>query len=136
VIGFVARLPELSPEQYQAYLASAAGEPCAGPLDSPSALRVAGDRAERERGARALRQHACTSCHVIPGLTGSDSQVGPPLRGLASRSLIAGRLPNTQENLVRWIRAPQAVKPGTAMPDLGVTEAQAREMATYLSSLY
>jgi mono/diheme cytochrome c family protein len=138
VTGFVARLPELSPEQFQSRLASAVGEQCAGAQYalSASAPRPVGVRAERERGARALRQYACIGCHTIPGLTGPDAQVGPPLQGLASRSLIAGRLPNTEDNLVRWIRAPNAVKPGTAMPDMGVTEAHAREIATYLSTLH
>jgi len=89
----------------------------------------------RKLGFQALRDHACLSCHVIPGLTGSDTQVGPPLAGLGSRTLIAGRLPNTEDNLVRWIREPQAVKPGTAMPDMRVSEAHARAMAAYLATL-
>ncbi len=84
----------------------------------------------------ALRQYACVSCHRIPGVTGSDTQVGPTLEGLARRTMIAGRLPNTADNLVRWIRAPQAIKPGTAMPELAVTEEHARLMAEYLSGLH
>jgi cytochrome c2 len=90
----------------------------------------------REQGARALRQYACNGCHTIPGLTGSDTQVGPPLEGLARRAMIAGRLPNTEENLVRWIRSPHSAKPGSAMPDMGVTEEHARQMAAYLSTLH
>lgn len=83
-----------------------------------------------------LRQYACVACHTIPGVTGSQTRVGPPLQGLARRVLIAGRLPNTADDLVRWIRAPQQVKPGTAMPDLGVSEEHARQMADYLSKLH
>jgi len=134
VVGFVERLPALSPEAYRARIGSAAGEPCVAAVDPPQ--RQASARTERERGASALRQHACNSCHTIPGLTGPDTQVGPPLAGLAGRSLIAGRLPNTEDNLVRWIRTPQAIKPGTAMPDMGVGEAHAREIAAYLSNLH
>jgi cytochrome c1 len=46
--------------------------------------------------------------------------------------MLAGRLPNGPENLERWLRGPQAVKPGSAMPDLGVTERDARDIAAYL----
>ena len=60
--------------------------------------------------------------------------VGPSLRKLARRSYIAGVLPNTGENLVRWLREPQSIKPGTAMPDLGVGERDARDMAAFLGA--
>lgn len=101
---------------------AACGERKAAPL-------VAGDR---ERGRTALAQYACRSCHMIPGVTGSEVYVGRPLKGLAGRRYIAGRLPNTQENLIRWIRNPQEVDPQTAMPVLGVTEDDARDMSAYL----
>ncbi|MEO6320249.1 MAG: c-type cytochrome [Polaromonas sp.] len=91
--------------------------------------------ADAERGRLALTQYACSACHTIPGIAGSSPQVGPPLKGLASRSLIAGKLANTQDNLVHWLRNPKSVKPLTAMPDLAVTEAHARDMAAYLATL-
>lgn len=87
------------------------------------------------KGRIALTQYACQACHVIPGITGSDVHVGPPLDGLASRAMLAGSLPNTPDNLVRWIRNPQAVDPQTAMPDMGVSEAHARDIAAYLATL-
>ena len=65
---------------------------------------------------------------------GPDAPVGPPLVNWPARRFIAGTIPNTPDNLVRWIREPGAVSPGTLMPDLGVTEAHAREMATFLFS--
>ena len=46
--------------------------------------------------------------------------------------MIAGVLPNTPENLVHWLRSPQAVVPGNAMPDVGLSDAQARDIAAYL----
>lgn len=61
--------------------------------------------------------------------------VGPPLTTFARRAYIAGQLPNQAENLIRWIQHPQAVEPGTAMPDLGVGPAVGRDMAAYLYSL-
>jgi cytochrome c1 len=53
---------------------------------------------------------------------------------LAKRSLIAGSLPNTQDNLVRWIRNPQAIDPHTAMPAMGVSERDALDISAYLLS--
>lgn len=89
-----------------------------------------------QRGRAALQQHGCHGCHTIPGLVGSDHRaLGPPLAGFGRRTLIAGRLPNTPENLVAWIRAPQAIDRRSAMPSLGVTPADASDMAAYLRQL-
>jgi cytochrome c1 len=87
-----------------------------------------------ERGKLALTQYACRACHMIPGVTGSDVYVGRPLEGLARRSTIAGMLPTSQANLVRWIRDPQAIDPRTAMPNLGVSERDAQDISAYLLS--
>ena len=84
------------------------------------------------RGKVALSQHACRACHMIPGVTGSQVFVGRPLGGLAERKFIAASLPNNQENLVKWIRNPKQIDPLTAMPVLGVSETDARDMAAYL----
>ena len=75
---------------------------------------------------------ACQACHMIPGITGPDTYVGPPLDHIAERKFLAGRLPNSAANLARWIRAPQEIDPGTAMPQLGVSERDAKDMAAYL----
>jgi cytochrome c2 len=88
-----------------------------------------------ERGRLALTQYACHACHMIPGVTGSEVFVGPPLKGIAGRKYIAGRLPNTPANLVRWIRDPRQLDPLTAMPTLGVTEADANDMTAYLLTM-
>ncbi|HEY0858772.1 MAG TPA: c-type cytochrome [Albitalea sp.] len=135
VVGFIARLPEMSPADYHARMAAQASSACTLPssADTTSALR---SRPPDERAQLVLRQYACIACHTIPGLTHSSPQVGPPLDGMARRALIAGRLPNTSDNLVRWIREPQRIKPGSAMPDLGVTEEHAREIAAYLATLH
>jgi mono/diheme cytochrome c family protein len=130
LVAFLERLPDLSVEGYRA-LTAAAGEPCATRPIATSG-DVPGDAA---RGRIALHQHACNSCHVIPGVTGADVHVGPPLEGLASRQLIAGAVPNTLEQMVRWIREPASIDPRTAMPALGVSERDARDMAAYLATL-
>lgn len=85
-----------------------------------------------DRGRLLLRQFACGSCHAIPGVAGAQGKVGPPLEGIASRVYLGGVLPNTPENMVRFIREPQAYAPRTAMPVMGVTEDQARDMVAYL----
>lgn len=87
------------------------------------------------RGRVALTQYACHACHQIPGITGSEVYVGPPLEGFAGRRIIARNLPNTPENLVRWIREPQQIDPHTAMPALGVSNEDARDMVAYLLTL-
>lgn len=88
-----------------------------------------------ERGRQSLAGFGCGSCHEIRGVTGAHGKVGPPLNGVATRSIIAGELPNTPENMVRWIRDPVAIEPNTAMPNLQVSEEAARDMVAYLYTL-
>ena len=88
-----------------------------------------------ENGKLLLRQFGCGKCHEIPGVADARGQVGPPLGGVASRVYIAGLLPNTPANLVSFIRDPRRHHPASAMPDLGVTEPHARDMAAYLGTL-
>ena len=83
----------------------------------------------------AMQQYACTTCHLIPGMVGANAHVGPPLERIGGRKYLAGRLPNTPENMVRWIRDPKSVSPATLMPDLGVSEEHARDMVAYLYTL-
>ncbi len=61
--------------------------------------------------------------------------VGPPLIHFSRRTIIAGYLPNTRDNLIHWIQHPQQVAPGNAMPDASLTEKQARDIAAYLYGL-
>lgn len=87
------------------------------------------------RGQQDIQSYGCGACHVIPGVTAARGMVGPPLTDWARRGVIAGHMPNTPENLVRWIQDPPAVEKGTLMPNLGVSEAQARDIAAYLYTL-
>lgn len=88
-----------------------------------------------EQGRLVIRQYGCGSCHVIPGIPGANGTVGAPLTEFARRKYIAGALVNTPINLVDWIVTPQAIEPGTAMPNLGVSEEEARDIAAYLATL-
>jgi cytochrome c len=85
-----------------------------------------------EQGRSLMISYGCGSCHTIPGVTGADAKVGPPLNDFYERTYVAGLLPNTWENLSKWIQHPQQVLPHNAMPDLGVSESEARDMAAYL----
>lgn len=97
-----------------------------------AALLTGGDPAV---GEGLLRDYGCGTCHTIPGVAGADALVGPPLTGFAGRMYIAGLLSNEPRNLVRWIQNPQAIDSLTAMPNVGVTAADARHMAAYLYTL-
>jgi cytochrome c len=103
-----------------------------GTNDDPTIIVAGGDP---EGGKAALARFGCTSCHTIPGVRGANGLVGPPLTQFARRAYIAGQLPNDAENLVRWIQNPQVIEPGTAMPNLGIVPAVARDMAAYLYTL-
>jgi cytochrome c2 len=86
-------------------------------------------------GRLLLRQFGCGQCHRIPGVAAARGDIGPPLDRWARRVYLAGVLPNTPQNLVGWIVAPQAHSPGTTMPDMQVSEGQARDIAAYLYTL-
>lgn len=88
-----------------------------------------------ERGQRDIAAFGCGSCHVIPGVAGAHGTVGPPLGGIALRTYIAGVLPNTPDNMLRWLEDPPAVDSLTAMPALGLTDPTARDVAAYLYTL-
>lgn len=128
VVAFVRQLPAYSPAAYRD-TPSARLTPHETRTDNLRHLPNAG------RGRVAIRQYACVGCHRIPGVTGPQAQVGPPLRGIASRAMLGGVLANTMDNMVAWIRSPQRYSPLTAMPDLGVTERDARDIAAYLATL-
>ena len=88
--------------------------------------------AANEGGAALIRAYGCGACHVIPGVAGANGNVGPSLERLGSRVYLAGFLPNTRDNLARWIREPQRIAHATAMPDMGVTASDAQQIAAYL----
>jgi cytochrome c1 len=88
-----------------------------------------------KHGRLVILQKNCGSCHTIPGITGAQGVVGPPLYFFSRRTFIAGELPNTPENLALWVRSPQSVNPKTAMPDLGLSEQEAKDVAAYLYTL-
>lgn len=105
----------------------------AGCGDAPPRVEIAG--ADPERGRTAIVRYGCVACHAIPGIANPGSNVGPPLDKLARRAYIGGMLPNTPEEMVRWLRDPPRIDPRTAMPNMGISEAEAKDIAAYLYTL-
>ena len=87
------------------------------------------------RGKAAIGRYGCGACHEIPGVDAANGLVGPSLAKIADRTFLAGQLPNQPDNMMMWIVDPQRVESGTAMPDLNVTEGDARDIAAYLYTL-
>jgi len=92
-------------------------------------------QAWRDRGQKLLAQYQCGSCHAIPGVASANGRVASSLQGFGERSYIAGRIANRADFLAQWIAQPQSLVPGTAMPSMGVSPEDARDMAAYLLEL-
>ena len=84
------------------------------------------------RGEAMFIQYGCGSCHALRNVRTATGMVGPPLDGIALRMIVGGHLSNTPDNMQRWIRDPQHVAPGTAMPDLHVGAGDARDITAFL----
>jgi cytochrome c len=84
------------------------------------------------RGAQLYAEKGCGACHKLQGLPLPQGGVGPDLTDIASRGYIAGRLRNSPENLADWLRRPREIDPQTAMPDVGLTSADARSLTAFL----
>lgn len=83
-------------------------------------------------GRMALERYGCGACHRIPGIHEANGRVGPSLEEIDRQIYIAGFLPNSPENLIRWIMSPQTIDPRSVMPDLNVSQKEAEDMAAYL----
>ncbi len=112
-----------SPEEFAAWLAAQA-QPAAAPADGLAAA-----------GEQLFLQSDCVKCHTIRG-TAAEGRGGPDLTHLASRAtLAAGTLPNTPEHLARWVSDPQAVKPGSLMPQPELNDSDLQAILAYLGGL-
>lgn len=88
-----------------------------------------------DSGVSAIGRYGCGACHTIPGVRGATGTVGPPLAGIAARSYLAGQLSNSPSNMKQWIQHPQTVEPGTAMPDMRVSDEDATHITAFLYTL-
>ncbi|MBO1903412.1 c-type cytochrome [Microvirga sp. 3-52] len=113
--------------------ALAALSACSDSQEPSAALRIAGG--EPEQGRALIQSYGCGTCHTISGVRGARGRVGPELNDYAQQHLLAGFLPNTSQNLIAWLVDPVALKPRTGMPAQGLTETEARHIASYLYTL-
>jgi cytochrome c len=95
-------------------------------------VNFAGDA---RRGSQLIGQYGCGGCHDIPGIAGANGNVGPPLHRIGTRTYLAGFVRNSPENMTFWIREPQKVLPGNAMPSMGIPQNDARDITAYLYTL-
>jgi cytochrome c1 len=110
---------------------------CAAPLsgcgdDDYRRPYVGGDAAT---GRKLVAQYQCGACHRIPDVPGAGGETGPDLDKFGRLSYIAGGIPNVPPRLVAWLLDPPALKPGTRMPDMGMTDQEARHIAAFLYTL-
>jgi cytochrome c2 len=85
-------------------------------------------------GQQLIARYGCAACHQIKGIAHADSKVGPSLKEIRDSSYVGGVVPNSAGNLEKWIMDPRSLSPRTAMPGLGVTQSEARDIAAYLYS--
>jgi cytochrome c2 len=106
---------------------------CGDPPDEALTRAIAG--ADPEKGRSLIHDYGCGTCHMIEGVRGARGKVGPTLADYARQHLLAGFLPNTPRYLVAWLVDPVALSPRTGMPAQGLSETEARHIASYLYSL-
>jgi cytochrome c len=88
-----------------------------------------------ERGRDLAQSRGCVGCHDIPGTRGPRGNVGPPLAGIATRVYVGGVLLNTPDNLRQWLLDPPRIDPRSAMPNVGLTDQEARDLSAFLYTL-
>ncbi|MBV9897644.1 MAG: cytochrome c oxidase subunit II [Chloroflexi bacterium] len=129
--------PAASPGVQPSVLPAVSPAPVPGapaPANPPQPAPGGGDPAV---GAQLIQQKGCGGCHTIPNIPGANGTIGPNLAGVASRNRIAGgAVPNNGPNdLKAWIMNPPGLKPGTIMPNLGLTDQEATNIVAYLETL-
>ena len=108
---------------------------CDPPIDRYTTAPQPSGGGNPRHGALLIRQYGCGECHIVPGISGAEGLVGPPLTKLARRVYIAGVMRNSPDNMMTWLQDPQAVVPGNAMPRMGLDREQARDITAYLYTL-
>ena len=113
------------------HMACAAALLACGCTTPPDAMIT---RSNARRGADLVEAYGCIACHEMPAKSPAG-RVGPALAGIGRQQYLAGRIPNTPANMIRWIRHPREIDDRTVMPDMNVTADDARDIAEYLYSL-
>lgn len=121
-----------APVAFGICLIASLGVGCRPSATNEASLITGGDI---ERGRSAIGKYGCAACHTIPGIQGANATVGPPLDRIAVRSYLGGHLTNAPGNMILWIQKPQEVDPKNVMPNMGVTDQDAKDIAAYLYTL-
>lgn len=100
--------------------------------DNSSIVNFSGDA---HRGASLISKYGCGGCHSIPDIANANGNVGPPLQHVGTRTYIAGLLNNSPDNMALWLQNPQKVLPGNAMPAMGISQQDSRDMTAFLYTL-
>ena len=140
--AWVAHMQTLAPKPAPAAKPGPAPKPAAG-VRSDQEVRtasagatvqaVAGQGPDYATGEKLFQAKGCVACHALYAVNAPKGMIGPNLANVGARSYIAaGTLKNTDENMARWIQNPQAIKKGVLMPNLGVTEPEARALVAFL----
>jgi cytochrome c2 len=127
---------------FGAALALAAVEPVFSAADTYAQA----DPAVVQQGMTVIEQSRCGACHVIPGIPNANGNFGPDLSAhgdvppVSARGMIAsyprGSVPNNStDDMAAWLARPAALKPGTAMPNLGLSRDDAAAAAAYLYAI-
>ena len=103
---------------------------------APTILTPAADVAgDPNVGRRLIQQKGCGGCHTVSGVAGATGVAGPNLTNIALRPTLAGdRIPNSADMLQRWLLDPSSLKPGTTMPNVGLSDQEARDLVAFLES--
>jgi cytochrome c2 len=104
-------------------------------LSACAHVAVSAELGDARHGAKLIALLGCGGCHSIDGVRDAVGNVGPPLTHVGTRVYLAGVLENSPRNMVAWLRHPQKFVPHNAMPDIGLNEADARDIAAYLYQL-
>src|SRR4051812_24563353 len=101
----------------------------------PAAAAATGDATN---GKTLFQQKGCIACHTAQGVPGANGTIGPNLNGIgdtAKRPKLADGAANSPEHIREWIKDPQALKPGTMMPNLQLSDKEADDLAALLATL-
>ena len=101
----------------------------------PPTAETSAPQASIERGKKAIERVGCAACHTIEGIDWPEGKNAPALAGLDRRGLIAGQLPARPDVLAEFVRDAPSLVPGTAMPPMPLTRAEALDVASYLYSI-
>jgi cytochrome c oxidase subunit 2 len=124
-----------SPEQFQQWIATQQKAQSEIATATPASLTTTASEINAHDGQLVFEQQACINCHTVAG-TVANGRYGPDLTHLMSReTLAAGAMPNTPENLKKWIDDPNTFKPGCLMPAMHLTDRQDAQITAYLLTL-